>query len=119
MRRSAAAKRYARALFSIARDDAAIESVRGELDAMGTLLEEAPDLRRALFRPLHPLKERRAVLAGLCERAATSASVRNFLAYLVDQRRLVDYDAIRGEFSRLDGIQKGSHRLERTIGGLC
>ena len=55
MRSSAAAKRYARALFSIARDDGAVESVRSDLDAMGGLLDDAPDLRRALFRPLHPV----------------------------------------------------------------
>jgi F-type H+-transporting ATPase subunit delta len=101
VRSSAAARRYARALFSIARDDDAIASVRGELDAMGDLFRDAPELRRALFRPLHPVKERRAVLTGVCERAGSSESVRKFLVYLIDQRRLVDFDAIRAEFARL------------------
>jgi F-type H+-transporting ATPase subunit delta len=107
MRSAAAARRYARALFSIARDDDAIAGVRSDLAAMGGLIEEMPELRRALFRPLHPVKERRAVLRSLCERAGTSASVSNFLAYLIDQRRLVDFDAIRSEFERLSDEQAG------------
>lgn len=112
MRSSAAARRYARALFSIARDDDAIESVRGELDAMGGLFEATPELRRALFRPLHPAKQRRAVLSGLCERAGSSASVRNFFVFLIDQRRLVDFDAIRAEFSRLADEAAGRIKAE-------
>jgi F-type H+-transporting ATPase subunit delta len=111
-RSSAAARRYARALFSIARDDGAVESVRGELDAMGRLLDEAPELRRALFRPLHPVKERRAVLAGVGQRAGISASVQNFLMFLIDQRRLVDFDAIRSEFGRLADDAAGRIKAE-------
>jgi F-type H+-transporting ATPase subunit delta len=107
MRSSAAARRYARALFSIARDDGSVASVRSELDAMGGLLEETPELHRTLFRPLHPVKQRRAVLRSLCERSGTSATVRNFLVYLIDQRRLVDFYAIRGEFGRLADEQAG------------
>jgi F-type H+-transporting ATPase subunit delta len=107
MRSTAAARRYARALFSIARDEAAVPAVRLELDVIARLLEENPELHRALFRPLHPVKERRAVLRSVCERAGTSANVRNFLIYLIDQRRLLDFDAIRREFERLADEQAG------------
>lgn len=112
MRSSAAAKRYARALFSIASDDDAVESVRGELEGMGRLMADTPELRRALFRPLHPVKDRRAVLSSVCERAASSASVRNFLVYLIDQRRLVDFDAIAAEFARLADEAAGRIKAE-------
>jgi F-type H+-transporting ATPase subunit delta len=113
MRSSAAARRYARALFSIARDEGAVTSVRSELESMGQLLDETPELHRALFRPLHPVKERRAVLRSLCERVGTSGNVRNFLVYLIDQRRLVDFDAIRSEFARLADEQAG--RLKASV----
>jgi F-type H+-transporting ATPase subunit delta len=112
LRSSAAAKRYARALFSIARDDGAIESVRGELEAMIRLLMEMPELRQALFRPLHPVKERRAVLGSVCERIGSSRDVRNFLAYLIDQRRLVDFDTICAEFGRLADEAAGRIKAE-------
>ena len=101
MKSAAAARRYARALFSLAREDGSIEAVRGELAQIDAVLEEAPALHDALFRPLHPVKERRAVFQGVAERLNLSRTVRNFVLFLIDQRRLVDFDAIRAEFDRL------------------
>jgi F-type H+-transporting ATPase subunit delta len=112
LRSTAAAKRYARALFSIASEDGAVADVRAELDAMQKLLAETPELRQALFRPLHPVKERRAVLSGVCERAGSSPSVRRFLVYLIDQRRLIDFDAIAVEFGRLADEAAGRIQAE-------
>ena len=112
MRVSAAARRYARALFSIARDQDAIVDVRGELERVGALFADSPALAAALFRPLHPVAERRAVLRGICERAGTGESVRSFFAFLIDQRRLVDFDAICGEYQRLADEAAGRTRAE-------
>jgi F-type H+-transporting ATPase subunit delta len=114
MRSHAAARRYARALFSIARDDGAVDAVGGELDRMAEVFEQAPELRHALFRPLHPVKERRAVLESVCERLGSSPSVRNFLVFLIDQRRLVDFEAIRGEYVRLADEAAGRMQAEVT-----
>jgi F-type H+-transporting ATPase subunit delta len=107
MRSSAAARRYARALFSIAQDDGRVADVRSELASFAAVLEQSPELRRALFQPLHPAAERRAVLAGVCERLGVQPSVRNFFSFLVDQRRLVDFEGIRGEFERLADLAAG------------
>jgi len=112
MQSSAAARRYARALFSLARDGGDVESVRGELAGIAALLEQAPELRAALFRPLHPVAERRGVLRSVAERQSLSRSVRNFLLYLVDQRRLVDFDAIRAEYERLADEAAGRQSAE-------
>ena len=101
MRSSAAARRYARALFSLASDEGAVPSVRAELKGMSELLDESPELRNALFRPLHPLNERRAVLRALSTRVENSQTVKNFLTFLIDQRRLVDFAGIRTEYERL------------------
>ena len=101
MRSAAAARRYARALFSIAKDDGAIEPVAGDLARMAELLDAHPELRHALFRPLHPVKERRAVLESVCDRIGVRPEVKNFLVFLIDQRRLVDFEAIRAEYARL------------------
>jgi len=101
MARSAAARRYAKALFAIAREDGRIEEVRGELDALARLLAQVPALQAALFRPLHPLAQRRAALAAVAQRLGASPHVRSFYAFLVDQRRIVDFPAIREEYARL------------------
>src|SRR5262245_41075968 len=107
MRSSAAARRYARALFSLAQETGAVAQVRGELAGMAELFESESALREALFRPLHPVAERRAVLRSLCERLGLTATVRNFFAYAIDQRRLVDFDAIRAEFEQLADAAAG------------
>ncbi len=107
MRSSAAARRYARALFGLAEETGAVAQVRGELAGIAGLFESEPALRKALFRPLHPVAERRAVLRSLCERLSLTSTVRNFFAYAIDQRRLVDFDAIRAEFEQLADAAAG------------
>lgn len=112
MRSHAVARRYARALFSIATESSSIPAMRGELAKIAALFEDHAELKQALFRPLHPVAERRAVLRGVCDRVNSSATLRNFLTFLVDQRRIVDYDAIRSEFGRLADEAAGLVRAE-------
>ncbi len=107
MRSSAAARRYARALFGLADEAGAVEQIRGELAGIAALFDSEPALRNALFRPLHPVAERRAVLRSLCEHLSLSATVRNFFAFSIDQRRLIDFDAIRSEFGQLADAAAG------------
>ena len=114
MRSTAAARRYARALFALAEETSAVDRVRGELAAMAGLFETDQALHHALFRPLHPVAERRAVLRALCERLSLSPIVRNFFAYAIDQRRLVDFDAIRAEFEQLADAAAGLVKAQVT-----
>ncbi len=114
MRSSAAARRYARALFSIARDDGRVPDIRGELDALHGVLEDTRELRDELFRPLRPVRQRRGVLSSVAERMGFSVTVRNFLAFLVDQRRFIDFEAIREEYARLADESAGRVKAEVT-----
>ena len=107
MRSPAAARRYARALFALAREEDRVDAVRAELDALSQLLEESAELRQAIFRPLHPGAERRAVLQTVCQRLGSSSSVRNFCAFLVDQRRVIDFQAICQAYRQLADAAAG------------
>jgi F-type H+-transporting ATPase subunit delta len=107
MRSSAAARRYARALFALAREEDRIEEIRGELQRLADLLDENEELHHALFRPLHPVAERRAVLREVAERLGFGATARNFFSFLVDQRRLVDFEGIREEYEHLADAAAG------------
>jgi F-type H+-transporting ATPase subunit delta len=110
MKSESAARRYARALFSLAQDDGRVDEVQQNLAQFAELLERNAELRLALFRPLHPAKERRAVLASVSDRLGVQRIVRNFFTYLVDQRRLVDFEGIRREFERLADAAAGRTR---------
>jgi F-type H+-transporting ATPase subunit delta len=107
MRTSAAARRYARALFSLAKEEGRVADTRSELRQLASLLADNQDLHDALFQPLHPVTERHAVLREVATRLGASATVRNFFTFLVDQRRLVDFDAIHAEYERLADVDAG------------
>jgi F-type H+-transporting ATPase subunit delta len=97
----AAPRRYARALFSLAREEQRVESVREELRRLSAALEVSPELRDVLLQPLHPASERRRVLEALAEKLGASSLVKRFYSYLIDQRRLVGLAQIEAEFGRL------------------
>jgi F-type H+-transporting ATPase subunit delta len=101
MRSSAAARRYARALFSLAQEDGRVADVKAELAQFSAVIEQNEHLRKALFQPIHPAAERRAVLLGVCERMGVQPTVRKLFSFLVDQRRLVDFEGSREEYERL------------------
>jgi F-type H+-transporting ATPase subunit delta len=101
MAATTAARRYAGALFALAREEARVTEVRGELASLTGLMGENEELRSALLTPLHPVKERKAVLLAVASKLELSPTLRNFTAFLVDRRRLLDFAAIRDEYERL------------------
>jgi len=117
MRSAVAARRYARALFAIGMEENRVAEIRGELDQLAQLLAESAELHDALFRPLHPVSQRRGVLREITARLGASPSVRNFYAYLVDQRRLVEFDLICAEYGRLADLEAGRTRAEVVSAG--
>jgi F-type H+-transporting ATPase subunit delta len=51
--------------------------------------------------------ERRAVLREVAERLGFGATARNFFSFLVDQRRLIDFEGIREEYEHLADAAAG------------
>jgi F-type H+-transporting ATPase subunit delta len=113
MRSTAAARRYARALFSLARDENRVGEIQEEVDGLSAMFEQSPELREVLLTPLHPVKERKAVLNALTLQGHLSPTVRHFYAYLVEQRRLVEFEAVRTEYARL--AQEASGRTTAEV----
>ncbi|MCG8590559.1 MAG: F0F1 ATP synthase subunit delta [Proteobacteria bacterium] len=112
MRNAAAARRYAKALFSLAQDADRVADVRGELEALAQVFRENDAVREAVLTPLHPASERRGVLAALSQQLGLSAALKNFVSFLVDQRRLVSFDDIVAEYARLSDEASGIVRAD-------
>jgi F-type H+-transporting ATPase subunit delta len=112
MHSTAAARRYARAMFSLAGEEGRVDAVRRELADLRRAFTENQELHHAIFRPLYPAAERRAVLGAVCTNLGSSRSVTSFLSLLVDRRRLIDFDAICDEFDRLADEAAGRVRAE-------
>jgi F-type H+-transporting ATPase subunit delta len=106
----AVARRYARALFALAREEGRIEELRRELDGLGELLAGSAELRHAILRPLLPGAARRRLLRALCERLGASDTLRRFCSFLVDQRRVIELEAIRVAYAALADEAAGRMR---------
>lgn len=107
MSATAAARRYAKALFELAQEDSRVDGVRTELAALTDLLEGNAELRDVLLQPLHPAGQRRAVLNGVVEKLELSPMLRSFYSFVIDQRRLIDLESITTEYSRLADVAAG------------
>lgn len=107
MRGGTAAYRYAKALFGLAEDEHRHREVRDELANLTSLFEESRELREALLTPLHPASDRKSALREIANRISVSPLVKNFLSYLIDQRRLIDFEAITLAYSELADDAEG------------
>ncbi len=104
---AAAAGRYAKALFQLAKEQGAVTGIRTELRKLAALLDEHPELREVLLQPLHPAPQRRAVLAQVGEKLGSSPLLKSFTGFLIDQRRFVDLEAIEQAFVALADADAG------------
>jgi F-type H+-transporting ATPase subunit delta len=111
-RGSAAAERYARALFSLAKDQDRVDAVGEELATLIAAMREVPALRDVLVRPLHPAKERRAALQAVGQHLGFSPLLQHFCAFLIDQRRTRDFEAIHERYVRMAEEAAGRVRGE-------
>jgi F-type H+-transporting ATPase subunit delta len=89
MRRGAAvARRYARALRSLAAQEARLEPVAQELVQFEHVLADEAMLRDVLLRPWVKAAAQRAIVASVTERLGLSLLTRNFLGLVAQRRRL-------------------------------
>jgi F-type H+-transporting ATPase subunit delta len=104
---SKAAIRYAKALFALGKEEQRLAPLRRELESLAGLLEAHSELRETLLTPLYPADQRKAVLLEVSNRAELSPLLQNFTAYLIDRRRMIDFDDIFAEFNRLADEDEG------------
>ena len=102
-----AAHRYAKALFGLAQDEHRHREVREELDNLRSLFASSRDLRDTLLTPLHPAEERKSALKAISDLASISPLVQNFVAYLIEKRRLIDFAAIVAAYGELADNAEG------------
>lgn len=87
-RRGAVARRYAKALHALAREQGPPEAVGRELEQFGRLVSAETQLRHALHWPWIRAAAKRAVVDEVADRLGLSPLARHFLGLLVSRRRL-------------------------------
>ena len=109
----ALARRYARALFGLDADPARAAQLLEQLDGLSNLIEEHEELRRAVFTPLYPRSERRAVVDELAQRAGVDAEIRAFALLLVEENRTQHMPQIRDALRTL--VERAAGRVEAHV----
>jgi F-type H+-transporting ATPase subunit delta len=110
----AIARRYAKALFSLADEQGQVEKWSSGLDALGQALASSPELRETLSSPAFEKEQRRGVVASIGASLGLAETVRNFLLLLADRNRLAYLPAIVANFRDLADARLGRVRARVT-----
>jgi F-type H+-transporting ATPase subunit delta len=94
------ARRYAKAIFSLARDEQTLEPVAAELERLATLVAD-PALGNTITSPLLSAAARSAIARTLADQLQLSTTTRNFLGLLANHKRLDQLGAIFDHYRRL------------------
>jgi len=107
VRSSAIARRYAKALILIAKEDGQAEKYREELGDFVVLLDREKSLENAICNPLYIVKNRRAVLKAVLEKANLSRVMESFLLLLFEKGRIVFLRDINDNYNKFADELKG------------
>ncbi|MBC2717828.1 MAG: F0F1 ATP synthase subunit delta [Desulfobacteraceae bacterium] len=88
MRSSAIARRYAKALILIGKEDGQAETYREELETIVGLLNKEQMLEQAVCNPLYNTSSRRNVLLAVIEKLELSKVINSFVLLLFDKGRI-------------------------------
>jgi len=109
------AGRYATALFELASEARAVDTVKADLDRFDALLAESADLTRLVRSPVFSADEQVQALGAVLQRAGIGGLAANFLKLVAANRRLfAARDMIRG-FRDLVAQAKGEATAEVTV----
>ncbi len=110
MRNLAIARRYAKALLLIGKEDGRTEIYRDELETVSKLILREKALCQAVGNPLYPAVSRKKVLQVIVEKMNLSRVMKSFLMLLFEKGRIGFLNSINGFYQKLVDEFKGVAR---------
>lgn len=110
---SVAARRYAKAIFAVAREEQSLEPTAADLERLGAATAE-PGIAAALGNPLLSASARKAVAETLAAELQLRPTTARFLALLAERRRLDQIGSICDHYRRLLDEALGQVRARIT-----
>lgn len=101
------AGRYATALFELAMEERAVDTIARDLAELKELLAESPDLARLVKAPVFSADEQRAGMAAVLQRMEAASLTTRFVLTLARKRRLFALADIIRAFEAQLGHQRG------------
>ncbi|MGZ3327357.1 MAG: F0F1 ATP synthase subunit delta [Xanthobacteraceae bacterium] len=112
---SGMAGRYATALFELAREQNAIDTVKVNLDRFDALVAEIADLARLLRSPVLSADEQGRALSGVLDKVGIDGLAANFLKLVATNRRLFAALDMAKAYRALVAKHKGEVTAEVTV----
>jgi F-type H+-transporting ATPase subunit delta len=112
---SGMAGRYATALFELALEERALDTVKADLDRFDALIAENPDLRRLVRSPAFTAETQGRALAAVLERVGIDGLGARFLQVVAANRRLFAVQDMIKAFGKLVSEHKGEVSAEVTL----
>ncbi len=110
MKNMAIARRYAKALLLIGKEDGQAEAYREELNGFSELLEKEKALEQVISNPLFDAASRKKVLQAIIEKLDMSRVMRTFLLLLFEKGRIGFLSSINEFYQKLADELKGIAR---------
>ncbi|WP_163337068.1 F0F1 ATP synthase subunit delta [Desulfopila sp. IMCC35008] len=110
MKQTILARRYAKALFAIGKEQGTYEGYNEALQAVAELYLGTPEVVDALTNPLYPMDLREKVMAGIVTSMGADKVMGNFLNLLVEKKRVEILPEIAEEYKiMVDDEKNVSH----------
>jgi F-type H+-transporting ATPase subunit delta len=106
--------RYATALFELALEDKAIDTVKADLERFDALLGESSDLLRLVRSPVFTDDEQSRALSAILERSVIGGLAANFLLFVTRKRRLFAVREMIKAYKALVASHKGEVTAQVT-----
>ena len=110
MKNLAIARRYAKALLLIGKEDGKAEVYRQELAGVASLISQSDELEQAICNPLYDAVRRKKILETLITKVSISAVMHSFLLLLFDKGRIGFVASISDFYEKLADELKGVAR---------
>lgn len=107
------ARRYAKAIFAVARESGALEGTAHELERLAAVAA-APEVAAALANPLLSESRRGDLARAIADDLSLPPATRNFVCVLADHQRLDQLTGIAENFQRLLDRHLGQVRASIT-----
>lgn len=109
---SGPALRYAEALFDLALDQRALETVETDLASLARTIGASAEFRAFLTSPVYSAEDKARTIAAIADRAGVSALTRNFLGVVAANRRLIALESIMAAFRKRLADHRGEVSAE-------
>ena len=111
--------RYASALFELAQEAGALESVEADVSAMRAMIDESADLRRLIKSPVFSADDQLRAISAVLDKAELTGLVGNFVKLAARNRRLFAVPDMLTAFNAILAEPLSDERVEELRAALA